>query len=112
MRGYRMLDRSTFHVEVGGGIAVIYIVGPMSSAAARLLRSECEKLPAGVRHLRVSISDLELLEHSGTVFLHELERMWRTGRPGWFRVTLAGSQTSSHWRIPRRSGDFPTAEPR
>ncbi|HMC57492.1 MAG TPA: hypothetical protein VKH19_20085 [Gemmatimonadaceae bacterium] len=84
-----MIDRMPYHVEVGGRIATIYVVGRLNLAAAELLLQQASDLPAHVEVLSLHVPQMDLLTSNAGQLIGQLRREWVATRKGPFRLTLS-----------------------
>ena len=84
-----MIDPMPYHVEVGGRIATIYVLGSLGTRAREMLVAQCEALPARVEVLTLHLPEVGFLGESAPHVLRRIRHNWSNTRKGPFRLALA-----------------------
>lgn len=83
-----MIDGGTYHIEIAGRLATIYVVGDITTATQRLLNI-CNALPVEVEVLSLNLDRMEQLGTGAQSAIDAVRTHWQSSRRGSFRVTFA-----------------------
>lgn len=89
-----MATMRRFTIEMAGSAATLYLSGGLTMYLAARTLDECRRLPPGIRHLRIDMRAVRVVEGMAVAAIAHGLRPWRDDRNGSTRVDLPDAPVS------------------